>query len=103
MRVLSEHHLEERATGEGEAATRALRASIDAVVVVGGVGPGGFGAGRVPHLHVQGAADLALERFLCCATALVLAGPDAAPAEVEAVRRALESIRAGRPLSRTGA
>jgi hypothetical protein len=95
--VLLERHLAERPTGEGEAATRALRASVDAVVVVGREGPGGFGSRPVrripaPRIHVEAASDLAAEWFFCCATALVLADPTVAPAAIDAVRRALESL-----------
>ena len=95
MRVLLEHHLAERPSGEGEAATRALRASVDAVVVVGRERPGGFGNRPVFRVDVEGASELAAEWFFCCATALVLADPSVAPAALDAVRRTLESLPRG--------
>ena len=92
MRVLREQHLAERASREGRAATRALRASLDLVVVVGSGATGGFRMRPLPVVHVGGPDDLVDEWFLACRTVGVFRGSCCVPARLEAVARRLEAM-----------
>jgi len=92
MRVLTEDDLAERPSADGRAATVALRASLDAVVVVGCLGPGGVQKRPKPVIHLRGAADLDARWFLGVRTVALFAGPFVARGELERVRRALHAM-----------
>ena len=90
MRVVAAQNLDREAAGEAEAALRARRFAMDAIVVVG--------AKRSctkcarPVIHVRGPDDLDPAWFLCCTTVGLFAAPHAERRAFDAVRRRLEAM-----------
>ena len=92
LRVITPHHLRPRQRDEERAARSALRASIDAIVVVGAAETSAPSRSRVPLIHAQTPADLNTNWFLCCSTVNLVPGPHATPSQLAAVQRALERM-----------
>jgi hypothetical protein len=92
MRVITSHHLRPRRRDEERAARSALRASIDAVVVVGASSESTPSRGRVPRIHAESPSDLNAAWFLCCSTVSLVPGPHATAQQIAAVQTALEQL-----------
>lgn len=92
MRVITSHHLRPRRRHEERIARSALRASVDAIVVVGSDSEHEPEKRRVPCIYAQSASDLNAAWFLCCATVKLIAGPKATPDQLATIQRALEAM-----------
>jgi hypothetical protein len=92
VRVVAERDLERAGRGEARVARTALRASLDALVIVGECEPGGVRRRSVPLIHVRGPGDLRAHWFLACRTVGLVATPRCLPEQLAAVRRWLEAL-----------